>query len=87
MNEIYDWGMVERKRGQLDTFGKRERQLRIDLGMRQEDVLTALAALPDDRGVKVGQSYLSELERADYDRRPSGDVAVAPGAAVEGDHG
>jgi transcriptional regulator with XRE-family HTH domain len=45
--------------------------------MRQEDVLAAMAALPDGRSAKVGQSYLSELERAEHDRRPSGDVAVA----------
>lgn len=58
----------------MDTFGKRARQLRIDLGMRQEDLLLAMENRCE---VKVGQSYISELERSDEDRRPSGDVAVA----------
>lgn len=66
--------MAARKRGSLDTFGKRMRQLRVDLDMRQEDLLLAMV---QRCGVRVGQSYISELERSDEDRRPSGDVAVA----------
>lgn len=74
MESIYDLIMAVKKRGQLDTFGKRARQLRIDMDMRQEDLINAM----DSRcGVKIGQSYISELERAEEDRRPSGDVAVA----------
>ncbi len=55
----------ERHRGKTmrqDTFGWRLKRLRMDLGMRQEDVRAELARLT---GTTVGATYISDLERTD----------------------
>lgn len=54
----------------FDTFGKRIKVLREDLGLTQEDVRKGLLRL----GVEIGQSYLSEIERSK--KMPNGEVIV-----------
>ncbi len=71
MNPVYDLGMAT-KRGLLNTFGKRARALREDLGLRQEDLIREMERRA---GVKVGQTYISELERTE--KYPNGDVVAA----------
>lgn len=55
----------------FNTFGKRVRILREDMGLTQEQVVSRLA----EYGVKTRQSYLSELERTD--KTPLGDMVAA----------
>lgn len=54
----------------FNTFGKRVRILREDMGLTQEDVINRLAA----QGIKMRQSYLSEIERTD--KTPTGDMVA-----------
>lgn len=54
-----------------DTYGKRQRLLREDLGWTQEDLSNRL----EKAGVKVGQGYMSVIERTG--RIPSGEVVAA----------
>lgn len=54
----------------LDTFGKRLRLLREDLGLTQGELAEKLR----EYGQPVGQSYISELERTD--KMPSGAVVA-----------
>jgi len=54
----------------FDTFGKRVKVLREDLGLTQDDIRKNLARL----GVEIGQSYLSEIERSK--KMPNGEVIV-----------
>ena len=54
----------------FNTFGKRVRILREDMGLTQEDVINRLAS----QGIKMRQSYLSELERTD--KTPTGDMVA-----------
>lgn len=68
MNPVYDLGMAT-KRGLLNTFGKRARALREDLGLRQEDLIREMERRA---GVKVGQTYISELERTE--KYPTGSL-------------
>jgi transcriptional regulator with XRE-family HTH domain len=54
----------------FNTFGKRVRILREDMGLTQDDVINRLA----EQGIKMRQSYLSELERTD--KTPTGDMVA-----------
>ena len=54
----------------FNTFGKRVRILREDLGLTQGHVINRLA----EYGVKMRQSYLSLLERTD--KTPPGDMVA-----------
>ena len=54
----------------LDSFGKRLRVLRLDLGLTQGEVLEQM----ESAGVKIGQSYISDMERTD--KLPNGEVLV-----------
>lgn len=54
-----------------ETFGWRLKRLRMDLGLRQEDLRDEMIRA----GTPVGISYISELERSD--KIPSGQVAAA----------
>lgn len=60
----------------LTTFGKRLRWLRIERGIDQKELTKALAF----RGVDIGQSYISTLERSE-NRMPTGQVIA--GLALE----
>ena len=55
----------------FDTLGKRVRILRMDLGLRQTDIVRELSR----QGVDIGQSYMSVIEGTD--RIPSGQVVKA----------
>ena len=54
----------------FNTFGKRVRLLREDMGLTQGDVVNQLAT----QGIKMRQSYLSELERTN--KTPPGDMVA-----------
>ena len=54
----------------FNTFGKRVRLLREDMGLTQGDVVNQLAT----KGIKMRQSYLSELERTD--KTPPGEMVA-----------
>lgn len=54
----------------FNTFGKRVRILREDMGLTQADVISRLA----EQGIKMRQSYLSELERTD--KTPPGEMVA-----------
>ncbi len=59
----------------LDTFGKRVRRHREEMGLYQEDMVAALAKM----GIEISQSYWSKCETSD--RIPGGEV-VAGAAKV-----
>lgn len=52
------------------TFGGRLKILRQDAELTQEELIARLAK----RGINIGRSYISELERAPDNRMPNGDV-------------
>ena len=54
----------------FNTFGKRVRLLREDMGLTQGDVVNQLAT----QGIKMRQSYLSELERTG--KTPPGEMVA-----------
>jgi transcriptional regulator with XRE-family HTH domain len=56
----------------LDTFGKRLRVLRVDKALSQTELRDKMEKLA---GVKIGETYISELERTD--KMPSLEVAAA----------
>lgn len=60
----------------MNTYGKRQRLLRNDLGLTQ----IQLAELVTAQGVEVGQGYISELERTD--KVPLGTVVAAVAKAL-----
>ena len=62
----------------LDTFGKRLRVLRIDREMSQIDLRDRM---DKSYGVKIGETYISELERTD--KMPTLQVAAAMARALE----
>jgi transcriptional regulator with XRE-family HTH domain len=61
----------------LNTFGKRLRILRTDRGLSQIDLRDAL----NERGVPIGETYISELERTD--KMPMLHVAVGMADVLE----
>jgi transcriptional regulator with XRE-family HTH domain len=65
--------MTRRKR---DTFGARLRQLREDADFTQDQLIDRLAAV----GVRIGRSYISELERTD--KLPNGEVIIGLARAL-----
>lgn len=60
----------------FNTFGKRVRVLREDLGLSQSDLVGRVEA----SGVKLRQSYLSELERTD--KTPTGEIVAGLAKAL-----
>ena len=60
----------------LDTFGKRVRILRTDVGMTQNELVDTLERF----GSPVGRSYLSAIETTD--RTPTGDVIAGIAKAI-----
>lgn len=73
---IIDMARLQR----LSTFGGRLRTAREDAGLNQLE----LAQILDDRyGVKVGRSYISELERSwETNRMPNAEVVAALARAL-----
>ena len=59
-----------------DTFGKRVRILRTDVGMTQNELVDTLERF----GSPVGRSYLSAIETTD--RTPTGDVIAGIAKAL-----
>lgn len=65
------WDIDMANAAYMNSYGKRQRLLRMDLQMTQKDLADAVTR----HGVQMGQGYVSELERTD--KVPLGDVVAA----------
>ena len=68
-----------RRKEREATFGGRLKTLRLDAGLTQEQLTVALL----EQGVSIGRTYVSELERAETNRMPNGEVIAAMARAQE----
>jgi transcriptional regulator with XRE-family HTH domain len=67
-----------RRKEREATFGGRLKTLRLDAGLTQEQLTVALL----EQGVSIGRTYVSELERAETNRMPNGEVIAAMARAL-----